>query len=101
MENNPQATMSFMIICSLGLIVLMNYLGTKGTYDTITYAVDTIYGSMNRIQSQSIKRDHDITDNLYKVYEEIENLENENKILKEKIDLLETVVYNKFVRNRG
>ena len=33
--------------------------------------------------------------------EDIENLENENKILKEKVDLLETIVYNKFVRNRG
>ena len=94
MENNPQATMSFMIICSLGLIVLMNYLGTKGTYDTINYAVDTIYDSINRIQSQSIKRDHDIYDKLYNVYEDIEELKNENKILKEKIDLLESRVYN-------
>ena len=97
MEDN----LIFTIVICFGTLSLMCHLGTKGTYDTITYAVDTIYGSINRVQSQSIKRDHDITDNLYKVYEEIENLENENKILKEKIDLLETVVYNKFVRNRG
>jgi len=97
MEDN----LIFTIVICFGTLSLMSHLGTKGTYDTITYAVDTIYGSINRVQSQSIKRDHDIFDNLYKVYEEIENLENENKILKEKVDLLETVVYNKFVRNRG
>ena len=97
MENN----LAFTIFICFGVLSLMSYLGTKGTYDTITYAVDTIYGSINRVQSQSIKRDHDIFDNLYKVYEEIENLENENKILKEKVDLLETIVYNKFVgRNK-
>lgn len=97
MEDN----LIFTIVICFGTLSLMSHLGTKGTYDTITYAVDTIYGSINRVQSQSIKRDHDITDNLYSVYEDIEELKNENKILKEKIDLLETVVYNKFVRNRG
>lgn len=97
MEDN----LIFTIVICFGTLSLMSHLGTKGTYDTITYAVDTIYGSINRVQSQSIKRDHDITDNLYSVYEEIEDLKNENKNLKEKIDLLETVVYNKFVRNRG
>ncbi len=97
MENN----LVFTIVLCFGALSFMSFLDTKGTYDTITYAVDTIYGSINRVQSQSIKRDHDITDNLYSVYEEIEDLKNENKNLKEKIDLLETVVYNKFVRNRG
>lgn len=101
MENNPQAAMSLIIICSLGFLMVMQNLSTKGIYDTINYAVDTIYGSINIVQSQSIKRYHNLYDDLYNAYEEIEDLKNKNKILEEKVDLLETVVYNKFVRNRG
>ena len=97
MENN----LVFTIVLCFGTLSLMSFLDTKGTYDTITYAVDTIYGSINRVQSQSIERYHNLYDDLYKAYEEIEDLKNKNKILEEKIDLLETVVYNKFVRNRG
>lgn len=97
MENN----LVFTIVLCFGTLSLMSFLGTKGTYDTITYAVDTIYDSINRVQSQSIERYHNLYDDLYKAYEEIEDLKNKNKILEEKIDLLETVVYNKFVRNRG
>ena len=97
MENN----LVFTIVLCFGTLSLMSFLDTKGTYDTITYAVDTIYSSINRVQSQSIERYHNLYDDLYNAYEEIEDLKNKNKILEEKVDLLETVVYNKFVRNRG
>lgn len=97
MENN----LVFIIVLCFGTLSFMSFLDTKGTYDTITYAVDTIYSSINRVQSQSIERYHNLYDDLYNAYEEIEDLKNKNKILEEKVDLLETVVYNKFVRNRG
>ena len=77
MENNNPAATSFIIIICLGIFTLMSYISTKGIYDTINCVVDTIYDSLNRVQSQSVERYCGLNNYIYEMYEDLEVLKND------------------------
>ena len=79
----------FIEICLFAL-TLVNFKGINKIFDILIRLME-IYD----------KETDNIYDCISSVNDELDRLEKENKILKEKVDLLETIVYNKFVRNRG